>query len=141
MIMNVREKIGLLDDVVLKINGYTSYNIEQLHRNHNEYVSEIKGRAVDCLREIGANNEIIKRINSISFSRNPGYSLGANHRDYQQIIEADFRNGVNAIVRILSEYRNILERTKNGKIQLWTLICSAIAAIGGIISLFIAIVH
>ena len=137
--MNVHKKIRLLDNAILDINGFTSYNIEQLHRNQNAYVEKIRKQAEDCLRNVGADDEIVSRISSISFFRNPAYSIGANHRDFQQIIEADFRNGVNSVVRILSEYRDILERTKNAKMQSWTLICSVIAAISTIIALVITI--
>lgn len=137
--MNLRKKIKLLDDVILNINGFTSYNIQQLHKNQNAYVDKIRGQAVDCLRSVGADEEIINRINSTSFSRNPGYSMGVTPSAYQQIIETDFRNGVNSIVLILSEYRDILERTKSAKIQFWTLVFSAIAAITTIIALVVTI--
>jgi len=137
--MNVHKRIAFLDNAILNINGFSSYNIEQLHKNRNVYIGQIKGQARACLRKIGANSEIVDRVSSISFSRNPGYSMGANHRDYQQIIETDFRNGVNSIVQILFEYRDMLERTKNAKIQFWTLVFSAIAAITTIIALVITV--
>lgn len=142
--MDYAKQIHRLDDAIATL------NVEMTERYEGERIKSrgeaLKKTVILALTDAGCSPMVITAINNVSFSYAGGWLPGGN------FMTSDIRNesfvtahrqSVGAIIKILEQERSRLEKKQQElkekrdlKIQLWTLVFSAIAAVGAIISIF-----
>lgn len=142
--MDYAKQIHILDNAIATLNAEMTERYEgERIKNRGE---ALKKTAILALTDAGCSQMVITAINNVSFSYAGGWLPGGN------FITSDIRNesfvtayrqSVGAIIKILEQERSRLEKEQQElkekrdlKIQLLTLVFSAIAAVGAIISIF-----
>ena len=137
---NYKDHIKIVDGTIAQINANIGHS-----GNLKQRGDALKQFALIALNKIGSSEIIVSAIKEIDFPPED-LPLGGlyNTRDIKEENKRNaYRQGVKAIVGILEQERERLvnaqqevNETRNLKIQLWTLVFSAIAAVGAIISIF-----
>lgn len=142
--MDYAKQIHILDNAIATLNAEMT---ERYEGNRIKSRGDaLKKMAIIALTDAGCSPMVNTAINNVSFNFASGWLPGGN------FITSDIRNesfitayrqSVGSIIKILEQERFRLEKEqqelkekRNLKIQLWTLVFSAIAALGAIISIF-----
>ena len=138
--MDYNSKIRIIEGAIAQINANIGHSGNLKQRGET-----LKHFALIALNKIGSSEIIVSAIKEIDFPPED-LPLGGlyNTRDIREENKRNaYRQGVKAIVGILEQERERLVKaqqevneTRNLKIQVWTLVFSAIAALGAIISIF-----
>ena len=137
---NYKDHIKIVDGTIVQINANISHS-----GNLKQRGDALKQFALIALNKIGSSEIIISSIKEIDFPPEDMPFGGLyNTRDIREENKRNaYRQGVKAIVGILEQERERLvkeqqelKEKRNLKIQVWTLVFSAIAALGAIISIF-----
>lgn len=142
--MDYAKQIHILDNAIATLNA------EMTERYEGERIKSrgeaLKKTAILALTDAGCSQMVITAINNVSFSYAGGWLPGGNFMTSDirnESFVTAYRQSVGAIIKILEQERSRLEKEqqelkgkRNLKIQLWTLVFSAIAAVGAIISIF-----
>lgn len=137
---NYKDHIKIVDGTIAQINANIGHSSNLKQRG-----DALKQFALIALNKIGSSEIIISSIKEIDFPPEDLPFGGLyNTRDIREENKRNaYRQGVKAIVGILEQERERLVKaqqevneTRNLKIQVWTLVFSAIAALGAIISIF-----
>lgn len=108
-----------------------------------EVAKSIQADAISVFKKLGCSNEIIQSCCNLDFGENtellkfPMGDYGYCESPINQI--RAFNSDLEEMREILNEARIIIERKNNQKIQHWSLILAAIAAVGTIITLLFTI--
>ena len=108
-----------------------------------EVAKSIQADAISVFKKLGCSNEIIQSCCNLDFGENtellkiPMGDYGYCESPINQI--RAFNSDLKEMREILNEARIIIERKNNQKIQHWSLILAAIAAVGTIITLLFTI--
>ena len=138
--MDYNSKIRIIEGAIAQINANIGYS-----GNLKQRGEALKHFALIALIKIGSSEIIVSAIKEIDFPPEDLPFAGLyNTRDIREENKRNaYRQGVKAIVGILEQERERLVKaqqevneTRNLKSQLWTLVFSAIAAVGAIISIF-----
>ena len=137
---NYKDHIKIVDGTIAQINANIGHS-----GNLKQRGEALKHFALIALNKIGSSEIIVSAIKEIDFPPED-LPLGGlyNTRDIREENQRNaYRQGVKAIVGILEQERERLVKAqqevnemRNLKIQVWTLVFSAIAAVGAIISIF-----
>lgn len=137
---NYKDHIKIVDGTIAQINANIGHS-----GNLKQRGDALKQFALIALNKIGSSEIIISSIKEIDFPpKDLPFGGLYNTRDIREENKRNaYRQGVKAIVGILEQERERLVKeqqevneTRNLKIQVWTLVFSAIAALGAIISIF-----
>ena len=142
--MDYAKQIHILDNAIATLNA------EMTERYEGERIKSrgeaLKQTAILALTDAGCSQMVITAINNVSFSYAGRWLPGGNFMTTDirnESFVTAYRQSVGAIIKILEQERSRLEKEqqelkekRNLKIQLWTLVFSAIAAVGAIISIF-----
>ena len=142
--MNYAKQIHILDNAIATLNA------EMTERYEGERIKSrgeaLKQTAILALTDAGCSQMVITAINNVYFSYAGGWLPGGNFMTTDirnESFVTAYRQSVGAIIKILEQERSRLEKEQQElkekrdlKIQLWTLVFSAIAAVGAIISIF-----
>jgi hypothetical protein len=142
--MDYAKQIHILDNAIATLNA------EMTERYEGERIKSrgeaLKQTAILALTDAGCSQMVITAINNVSFSYAGGWLPGGNFMTTDirnESFVTAYRQSVGAIIKILEQERSRLEKEQQElkekrdlKIQLWTLVFSAIAAVGAIISIF-----
>ena len=132
--MTIQEKISKLDVAIIKLRSRKNNFAGSHFMEWTKEIRHITQTAKGALNEVEADKELIKQIDCVVFGRSGhsmwGGSMMENNSAYIQSCEA----GVDALISILDDYRRTLKEQKNSITLLWTLIFSAVAAVGTILS-------
>ncbi|MBR5853202.1 MAG: hypothetical protein IKY74_03270 [Alistipes sp.] len=138
--MDYNSKIRIIEGAIVQINANIGCNCDFEHQGN--YLKQL---AKEALKEIGVNNIILSSIQTIGFP-SEDLPIGGlyNTRDIREENKrVAYRQSVKALVGILVQERERLVKeqqevneTRDLKIQVWTLVFSAVAAVGAIISIF-----
>jgi hypothetical protein len=142
--MDYAKQIHILDNAIATLNA------EMTERYEGERIKSrgeaLKKTAILALTDAGCSQMVITAINNVSFSYAGGWLPGGNFMTSDirnESFVTAYRQSVGAIIKILEQERSRLEKEQQElkekrdlKIQLWTLVFSAIAAVGAIISIF-----
>ena len=142
--MDYAKQIHILDNAIATLNA------EMTERYEGERIKSrgeaLKKTAILALTDAGCSQMVITAINNVSFSYAGGWLPGGNFMTIDirnESFVTAYRQSVDSIIKILEQERTRLEKEqqelkdkRNLKIQMWTLLFSAIAAVGAIISIF-----
>ncbi len=137
--MTTQERISIIDEAIVEVNAYLSH--------YNSDGSRAKNIAIDALKKANAGT-FINAIHSVSFSYDNQLMGGLyNTMDVREESKrVAYRQCINAIVAILQQARVYLveklqeeQQKTNKRMNKWTLIFSAIAALGTIATLLFTI--
>ena len=131
------------------MNTYLSYGSSYNDRLF-DYGVGVKREVIDILKKINAPQYSISSIQNVSFDSCRRDMLGGYMAGEYEMLCANkcnaYKQSVNSIISILEQERTRLSKEQadeeQGKVKQmakWTLICSAVAAICAIISLFFTI--
>lgn len=138
--MDYNSKIRIIEGAIAQINANIGHS-----GNLKQRGEALKHFALIALNKIGSSEIIVSAIKEIDFPpKDLPFGGLYNTRDIREENKRNaYRQGVKAIVGILEQERERLVKaqqevneTRNLKIQVWTLVFSAIAAVGAIISIF-----
>lgn len=138
--MDYNSKIRIIEGAIAQINANIGHS-----GNLKQRGEDLKHIALIALNKIGSTEIIVSAIKEIVFPPEDLPFGGLyNTRDIREENKRNaYRQGVKAIVGILEQERERLVKAQQEvnekrilKIQLWTLVFSAIAAVGAIISIF-----
>ena len=147
--MTYEEKIQILDNGIIRMNTYLSYGSSYNDRLYG-YGGDVKKYAIDILKEIGAPQYSINSVQYVSFDACRRDMLGGHMAGEFEMLCANkcnaYKQSVNSIISILNQERIRLikeqadeEQGKVKQMTKWSLIFSAIAAIGTIATLLFTI--
>lgn len=132
--MTLKQQISILDSAIIRLRSERNQFAATAHPQWPKVTATVKQLAKDAMRKAGAEEELIKGIDRVAFERSAhtlwGSSIKANNDACIEACQA----GVDSIVSILDDYRNTLKEKQNNRMMRWTLIFSAIAAIGTLLS-------
>ena len=137
---NYKEHIKIVDGTIAQINANIGYS-----GNLKQRGDALKQFALIALNKIGSSEIIISSIKEIDFPPEdlPFGGLYNTQDIREENKKVAYRQSVKALVGILEQERERLVKAQQEvnekrilKIQLWTLVFSAIAAVGAIISIF-----
>lgn len=137
--MTTHERISIIDKAIVEVNAYMSH--------YNSDGSRAKNTAIDALKKAKAGT-FINAIHSVSFPYDNQLMGGLyNTMDVREESKrVAYRQCINAIVAILQQARVYLveklqeeQQKSNKRMNKWTLIFSAIAALGTIATLLFTI--
>lgn len=137
--MTMHERISIIDKAIVEVNAYMSH--------YNSDGSRAKNTAIDALKKAKAGT-FINAIHSVSFPYDNQLMGGLyNTMDVREESKrVAYRQCINAIVAILQQARvDLVEKLQeeqqksNKRMNKWTLIFSAIAALGTIATLLFTI--
>ena len=147
--MTNSEKINKLDELISRMNTCLSFG-SSFNDNLASYGENVKKSVCDVLRDIDVSNISINSILNVSFDSCRRDIFG--NSDYNTIETREtnkcnaYKQSVNSIINILKQERERLikeqadeEQKINKWMTKWSLIFSAIAAIGTIITLLFTI--
>ena len=147
--MTNSEKINKLDELISRMNTCLSFG-SSFNDNLASYGENVKKSVCDVLRDIDVSNISINSILNVSFDSCRRDIFG--NSDYNTIEAREtnkcnaYKQSVNSIINILKQERERLikeqadeEQKINKWMTKWSLIFSAIAAIGTIITLLFTI--
>ena len=147
--MTNSEKINKLDELISRMNTCLSFG-SSFNDNLASYGENVKKSVCDVLRDIDVSNISINSIFNVSFNSCRRDIFG--NSDYNTIEAREtnkcnaYKQSVNSIINILKQERERLikeqadeEQKINKWMTKWSLIFSAIAAIGTIITLLFTI--
>lgn len=138
--MDYNRHIKILDATIAQINANIGCNC-----NYKQNGNNLKQIAKEALKKIGSKKIIVSAINEIDFPIEDSLIGGLyNTREIREESKRTaYRECVKALISIIEQERERLVKAQQEvnekrilKIQLWTLVFSAIAAIGAIISIF-----
>lgn len=137
--MTTQERISIIDKAIVEVNAYLSH--------YNSDGSRAKNTAIDALKKANAGT-FINAIHSVSFPYD-NQLMGSLYNTMDVREESKrvaYRQCINAIVAILQQARVYLveklqeeQQKSNKQMNKWTLIFSAIAALGTIATLLFTI--
>ena len=137
---NYKDHIKIVDGTIAQINANIGHS-----GNLKQRGDALKQFALIALNKIGSSEIIISSIKEIDFPPEdlPFGGLYNTQDIREENKKVAYRQSVKALVGILEQERERLVKeqqevneTRNLKIQVWTLVFSAIAALGAIISIF-----
>lgn len=137
---NYKDHIKIVDGTIAQINANIGHS-----GNLKQRGDALKQYALIALNKIGSSEIIISSIKEIDFPPEdlPFGGLYNTQDIREENKKVAYRQSVKALVGILEQERERLVKaqqevneTRNLKIQVWTLVFSAIAAVGAIISIF-----
>ena len=145
--MTTKQKIQHIDKAIISLRAYRNMSDSAVFGNYRNTVNSVKDCAKQALVKIGADERIINQIGIISFSRphwlrdaltsqTGGLSICKSNDYYTE----DYQNGIDAVIRILDDVRNSLERERNTETQNYSLIASIIAAFASVASIIVTII-
>ena len=146
--MTYEKKINILDRGIIRMNTYLSYGAA--YNDHLDSTgNEAKQEAYDVLTKIEATQASLYAVQNISFNACCRDICGGNYNT-REIREANkcnaFKQSITSLISILKQERERLIKEQADKEQKinkwmtkWSLIFSAIAAIGTIITLLFTI--
>lgn len=138
--MNSKDKIKFLDDLIVHLKAARS--VSMIGRpNAERDARKMQGAILEELKKNDCDEEIIEAINCVDFS-------GLNHREESISMsnmiggsytctpqgEQSYYHSMQNMIDILTDYRDALKEEMEKPMKLWTLIFSAIAAVGAILS-------
>ena len=140
--------IRTLDGAIAQAKAQLSFNAGDGKSLHNRGES-IKHMAKIVMKEIGSHNIIANAIQAIEFPSEYEDMFGVNYNTVEIREESRrtrYKQGVEAIIVILQQEKTRLvkeqqeeAKKKSDRMQLWSLIFAAIAAVGTIITLILTI--
>ena len=142
--MDYAKQIHILDNAIATLNAEMTERYEgERTKSRGE---ALKKTAILALTDVGCSQMVITAINNVSFSYAGGWLPGGNFMTTDirnESFVTAYRQSVGAIIKILEQERSRLvkeqqelKEKRDLKIQVWTLVFSAIAALGAIISIF-----
>lgn len=133
--MTLKQQISILDRAIIRLRSERNQFAAMNHTQWPKETASVKQLAKEAMCQVGAEEVLIKQIDRVAFQRSAhtlwGSSIKANNDACIEACQA----GVDTIVAILDDYRRTLKEQQNGRMLLWTLIFSAIAAVGAVLSI------
>ena len=150
--MEYKSRIELIDEAIKHLEA-KSNSITFNKPNSKSNVEELKQYAISVVKRINGRESVISAIEEVSFSPQLKVEYSRFASNYDSAVQRGLKNyteGVMSIISILrqeKEYYNELikdevqqasinEQKKNNKIQIWTLICSIVAALAALAALY-----
>ena len=132
--MTLKQQISILDGAIIRLRSERTRFAATAHPQWPKVTVTVQQLAKDAMRKAGAEEVLIKGIDRVAFERSAhtlwGGSIKANNDACIEACQA----GVDSIVSILDDYRKTLKEKQSNRMMWWTLIFSAIAAIGTLLS-------
>lgn len=146
--MTYEEKIQILDNGIILMNTYLSYGSSYNDRLF-DYGVGVKREVIDMLKKINAPQYSISSIQNVSFDSCRRSMFGHMAGEYEMLCANKcnaYKQSINSIIGILEQERTRLIKEQadavqkiNKQMTKWSLIFSAIAAIGTIATLLFTI--
>ena len=132
--MTLKQQISILDNAIIRLRSERNQFAATAHPQWPKLTADAKRLAVEAMQKAGAEEGLIAAIDRVAFQRS-GHTLwgGSIKANNDACIEA-CQAGVDSIVSILDDYRKTLKEKQSNRMMWWTLIFSAIAAIGTLLS-------
>ena len=146
--MTYEERIQILDNGIIRMNTYLSYGAA--YNDHLDSTgNEAKREAYDVLTKIEATRASLYAVKNISFDSCRRSMFGHMAGEYEMLCANKcnaYKQSINSIIGILEQERTRLIKEQadavqkiNKQMTKWSLIFSAIAAIGTIATLLFTI--
>lgn len=132
--MTLKQQISILDSAIIRLRSERNQFAATVHPQWPKLTADVKRLAVEAMQKAGAEEGLIAAIDRVAYQRS-GHTLwgGSIKANNDSCIEA-CQAGVDSIVSILDDYRKTLKEKQSNRMMWWTLIFSAIAAIGTLLS-------